>query len=129
MIGADRAGGKNNLEQIGGEFVTFTLNPWLKALQQELDRKLFPKTGQNARKFFPHFETRPLIMPDASSRKDFYSAGKQWGFLCTDDILEMEHLNPTDQEGSDLGGERLQLWDTELTDIGRGLDRLKHRST
>ena len=34
-----------------------------------------------------------------------------------------------DQEGSDLGGERFQLWDTELTDIGRGLDRLKHRST
>lgn len=102
MIGADRAGGKNNLEQIGGEFVTFTLNPWLKAWSQELDRKLFPKTGQNAKKFFPHFETRPLIMPDASSRKDFYGAGKQWGFLCTDDILEMEHLNPTEQEGSDL---------------------------
>jgi HK97 family phage portal protein len=102
MIGADRAGGKNNLEQIGGEFVTFTLTPWLKAWQQELDRKLFPKTGQNAKKFFPHFETRPLIMPDASSRQAFYSAGKQWGFLSTDDILEMEHLNPTDQEGSDL---------------------------
>lgn len=103
MIGdAGKAGGKNNLEQIGGEFVTFTLNPWLKSISQEFERKLFPRTGQSARKYFPHFDTRPLIMPDAASRKDFYGTGKQWGFLSTDDILEMEGLNPTDQPGSDL---------------------------
>ena len=102
MIGdAGKAGGKNNLEQIGGEFVTFALSPWLKALTQEMERKLFPKLGQNAKRFFPHFDTRPLIMPDASSRKDFYGTGKQWGFLNTDDILELEGLNPTEQPGSD----------------------------
>jgi HK97 family phage portal protein len=103
MIGdAGKAGGKNNLEQIGGEFVTFSLNPWLKSLTQEMERKLFPKTGTDAKRFFPHFDTRPLIMPDASARKDFYGTGKQWGFLSTDDILEMEGLNPTGQEGADL---------------------------
>jgi HK97 family phage portal protein len=102
MIGdAGKAGGKNNLEQIGGEFVTFALNPWLKSISQELERKLFPKVGQNAKKFFPHFDTRPLIMPDASSRKDFYASGKQWAYLCTDDILELEGLNPSTQPGSD----------------------------
>ena len=33
-----------------------------------------------------------------------------------------------DQEGADLAGELLQLWDTERTDVRRGLDGLEHRS-
>lgn len=102
MIGVGPAGGKNNLEQVGGEFITFTLGSWLKALTQEYERKLFPKVGQTARKFFPGFDTKPFVLADFASRKDYYAAGKQWGYLCTDDILEYEHLNPTEQPGSDL---------------------------
>jgi phage portal protein BeeE len=102
MIGDQRAaGGKTNLEQIGGEFVTFTLNPWLKALTQEAGRKLFPRTSGQPQMFFPHFDVKPLIMPDAATRKDYYSSGKQWGYQSTDDILESEGQNPTDQPGSD----------------------------
>jgi hypothetical protein len=34
------------------------------------------------------------LYPDAESRAKFYAAGKQWGFLCSDDILELEDMNP-----------------------------------
>lgn len=102
MIGDSGKSNRANTEQLGAEFLTYGLNPHIKADQQEVSRKLFPKVGRSSGKFFPKYDTRPLVMPDAASRKDFYSAGKQWGFLCTDDILELEHLEPTSQPGSNL---------------------------
>src|SRR6185312_9211345 len=90
-----------NTEQIGLEFVTFTLSPWLKSWQQEFKRKLFPKTGRTAGRFFAMFDTRPMTMPDAASRQSFYNSGKQWGWLNTNDIRELEHLNPVDDASAD----------------------------
>jgi len=101
MIGDPDKQNRANTEQLGLEFVTFTLQPWLVAWEQELKRKLFPNRGRNANKFFAMFDPRRLTMPDATSRKGFYIAGKQWGFLSTNDIREMEHLNPIDDDDAD----------------------------
>lgn len=101
MIGDPDKQNRANTEQLGLEFMTFTLQPWLVAWEQELKRKLFPNRGRNANKFFSMFDTRRLMMPDANSRKGFYIAGKQWGFLSTNDIRELENLNPVDDPDAD----------------------------
>jgi HK97 family phage portal protein len=102
MVGDTEKSNRANTEQLGIEFVTFSLSPWLKSWQAEMKRKLFSSVGRSAGKFFPKFDTRPLTMADAASRKDFYMTGKQWGFLSTNNILELEHMNPSEQPGADL---------------------------
>src|SRR5579875_2979027 len=96
MLGLLRERG-SNAEQIGIEFVNYTIGPWLNAWEDELKRKLFPPAprGRNAnRVFFARFDTHRLTLPDAAAKKAFYAAGRQWGFLSADDIREMEDLNP-----------------------------------
>jgi len=100
MIGDLEKSARSNIEQSAIEFVLFTLTPWLTLYEAEFERKLFPKQGRSANKFFPMFDTRRLLYPDSESRSKFYAAGKQWGFLNTNDIREMENLNPvTDGSG------------------------------
>lgn len=104
MIGETQKQNRANTEQIGLEFVTFTLNPHLKAWQQEIKRKLFPRpaTGRSAnRHFSAMFDTRPLTMPDAESLRNFCASGKQWGYLSTNMILEILRMNPIDDPSAD----------------------------
>jgi HK97 family phage portal protein len=101
MIGDTGKSNRANTEQLGLEFVTFCIQPWATAWEQEYDRKLFPSVGRTANKFFIMHDTRQLTMPDAESRRNFYSSGKQWGFLSTNDIRELEHMNPIDDPSAD----------------------------
>ena len=97
MFGLVRETG-SSAEQTGLAFVNYTLGQWVTAWQDELRRKVFVKAaaGRNAgRTFFARFDVRGLTLPDAASKKEYYSAGKQWGFLNSDTILEMEGMNPT----------------------------------
>src|SRR5262249_50775661 len=96
MVAASDKSGKSNVEQSSIEFVQFCLHPWLVRYEKELGRKLFPKMGRTAGQYFPKFDTRKLMYPDAAARGAFYTAGKQWGFLCTNDIRELEDMNPLD---------------------------------
>jgi len=94
MVAANEKGGKSNVEQSSLEFVMYCLHPWQTAVEQELERKCFPKLGRSASKYFPHFDTRRLLYPDAAARASFYSSGRQWGYLNADDIRELEDMNP-----------------------------------
>jgi len=80
------------------------MRPWLRAWEQELKRKVLPTPaiGRSASRYFlASFDTRPLTMPDAESRRAFYSSGKQWGYLNTNMILAMEGLNPVEEPWAD----------------------------
>jgi HK97 family phage portal protein len=101
MIGDTEHQNRANTEQIGIEFVTFTLNPWLKSWEQQWQMKLFPSVGRSANKYFATFDTSTMTMPDAASRKAFNDSGKQWGWLSTNDIREREGLNPVDDPDAD----------------------------
>lgn len=94
MVCAQEKGGKSNVEQSSIEFVLYCLHPWLNRIEQELERKLFSDMGRSAGKYFAKFDTRKLMYPDAAARSTFYSQGKQWGFLNTNMILELEDMNP-----------------------------------
>ena len=104
MVADTERTNRANTEQIGLEFVTFTLGPWLEAWQQEFRRKLFPSrsgVGRPQKKYCFLFETRALTMPDAQSRQAYYNSGKQWGWLSTNDINELEGRNPVDDPSAD----------------------------
>jgi HK97 family phage portal protein len=99
MIG-EKVTGKSSVEQSSIEFLTYGLNPWIRAWEQELKRKLFPLEKPKTANFFVSFDTRHIVYGDAESRAKYYTSGKTGGYLNTNDIREMEGLNPvTDGSG------------------------------
>lgn len=90
--GGNPSGSARNLEQQGTDFLNYCLGPWIDTWEQEIDRKLLCAT--RGRHYEAVFETRELMFPDAASRQTFYNAGLQWGFLCVNDVRELENLNP-----------------------------------
>jgi len=100
MLG-EGAGAKSSVEQSSIEFLNYTLHPWLVAWEQEFSRKLFQKAGRTAGKFFVKFDTHRLLYPDAATRGSFYSTGKNWGYLSTNDIHELEDMNPVEDPSGD----------------------------
>jgi len=110
MVAASEKAGKSNVEQSSLEFVLYCLNPWLKAYQEEFGRKLFPKVG-NKVKYFPHFDTRRLRVPDAESRAKLYSAGRQWGFMNANDVRELEDMNPIEDPSGDTYWQPVNMQD------------------
>lgn len=93
--------GKSTVEQSSIEFKLFCLDPHITDWEQEMKRKLFPTVGPTAKKFFVGFDTRKLMYPDAASRSAFYGSGKQWGYLNTNDIHELEGMNPVEDGSGD----------------------------
>lgn len=81
-----------NVEQSGIEFVTYCLTPWLTRWEQELDRKLI--IGPNKGKYFSEFLTAGLMRGDLMSRYNAYAVAKNNGWLCPDEIREIENMNP-----------------------------------
>jgi HK97 family phage portal protein len=108
MVAASDKTGKSNVEQSSIEFVSYCLHPWLTRWEQELERKLFPTMGRTAGQYFAKFDVRKLYYPDATSRAAFYQSGRQNGFLCANDIRELEDMNPIENSGV---GER--FWQPE----------------
>lgn len=102
MIVQDKGVGKSNAEQNGIRLVSYCLNPWIVAVTQELERKLFPTVGRSANRFVPHFDTRQLLYPDADARGKYYASGMQWSYMCANDIRDFEGLNPIEDGSGEL---------------------------
>lgn len=104
MVGLTEKTSRANTEQMGQEFVTFSLSPDLKCWEQEIKRKMFPRpaTGRNAgKKFGVFFDTRPLTMPAANDLRAFAQAMIQWGVMEPNDVREWMSMNPLDTPGAD----------------------------
>lgn len=88
----------SNIEQQSLEFVIYSLTPWLRRWESEIDRQLFPQREQAD--FFAQFLLEGLLRGDIQSRYNAYAVGRQWGWLSVDDIRRLENLNPI--EGGDV---------------------------
>ena len=100
MLGDVEKGGRSSAEQGAQELIQYTFAPWITALKLEWKRKLFPSTGIGRtpkNRFYIDFDLTDLIRADAASRQQFYAAGRQWGFLNTNDIRAFEKLNPIEE--------------------------------
>lgn len=82
----------SNIEHMSLEFVKFSLNPWVIRWEQGLNKALMTENERG--KFFVKFNVDGLMRGDYQSRMQGYSIGRQNGWLSTNDIREMEDLNP-----------------------------------
>lgn len=92
MIGDLERATFSNIEHQSLEFVKFSLLPWIKAWEQELNRKLLPDTLQ-ATHFF-RFNVDGLLRGDFQTRMRGYATAVQWGLMNRDEVRELENRNP-----------------------------------
>lgn len=104
MVGVTEKTSRANTEQIGQEFLTFSLAPDLRAWEQEVKRKMLPppSTGRSAAKRFGvFFDTWPIVTPSAADLKAMVQVMIQWGVWEPNDARERMQMNPLDGDGSD----------------------------
>jgi HK97 family phage portal protein len=105
MIGVTEKTSRANVEQIGQEFLSFSLRPDLTCWCQETRRKMLPhaSVGRNAgRKFGIGFDTWPLVTPAAADLRTFIQAMVQWGVWAPNDARERLGENPLKDPGADV---------------------------
>ena len=104
MVGVTEKSSRANVEQIGQEFLTFSLRPDLVCWEHELKRKLFPRPtiGRNAGKQFGvFFDTWPLVTPAAADLRQFIQAMVQWGVWAPNDARARLNDNPINDAAAD----------------------------
>lgn len=89
----------SNIEHLSLEFVKYTLDPWLIRWEQSLMKALLSDSEKG--RYFIKFNVEGLLRGDYASRMQGYSVGIQNGFLCPNDVRELEDMNliPEDKGG------------------------------
>src|SRR5690606_6544843 len=80
------------LEQQMIGFLTFTLRPWLKRIEQSIAKDLL--TPAERLRFYPKFTVAGLLRADSSARASFYSVMVNNGILTRDEVRELEDREP-----------------------------------
>jgi len=89
----------SNIEEQGIEFVVYSLMPWLKLWEQELNAKLLKENEQESMYF--EFNVNGLLRGNAQARATLYQSGITTGWLSPNEVREYENLNPY-EEGDDF---------------------------
>lgn len=101
MVGDLEKSSFSNIEQQSLEFVKYTLDPWVVRFEQALKKSLL--LPEEKKTHFIKFNVDGLLRGDYQSRMNGYAIGRQNGWLSTNDIWELEELNPIPpEEGGDL---------------------------
>lgn len=99
----------SGIEQMSVGFVTYTLQPHLTSIAQELNRKLFP----NEERFF-EFEVKGLLRGDSKAQSEFFrsalggSSGPAW--MTVNEVRKLNNLQQVD------GGDELVTWERSGSD-------------
>jgi len=94
MIGALEDATLNNVESLSINFVRYTIRPYIKRWEQELNRKLFMPSERN--QYFIRFNLDSILRGDTESRAEYYNKLFQVGALSPNDIRRLENMNPID---------------------------------
>jgi HK97 family phage portal protein len=71
-------------------FLTFTLSPWFKLIEEELQAILLPDSEE----YFCEFDANAMARGDQASRYASYAIGLERGFLEIEDVRQWENLGP-----------------------------------
>jgi HK97 family phage portal protein len=95
MIGRASQGQTNwgtGIEQQMIGFITFTLAPWLRRIEQAIAKDLL--TPEERRDYYAEFNLEGLLRGDSAARASFYSTASQNGWLNRNDIRAKENEPP-----------------------------------
>ncbi len=84
----------NNAEQQNLQVVTDTLRPYLSRAENEFDRKLAPRQGRKANKYFSSFDIAERLRGDFKTQQEGFAAGVQWGWFSPNDVRKKLGENP-----------------------------------
>lgn len=104
MVGDLEKSSFSNIEQQSLEFVKYTLDPWVVRWEQSLSRALLLPDEKPS--YFFKFNVDGLLRGDYQSRMQGYSVGIQNGFMCPNDVRELENLDLIPEE---LGGNKYMV--------------------
>ena len=93
----------SNIEHQSLEFMTNTMSPYLRKIEQRIVKQLLSEDEQKIYK--PRFNLASALKGDLNSRYSAYNTAINCGILCPDEIREVEDLPP---RPDGLGGRYLQ---------------------
>lgn len=73
-------------------FLTFTLGPWLRRIEQAISKDLL--TPAERTRYYPKFAVEGLLRADSAGRAAFYASMVNNGILTRDEIRELEDREP-----------------------------------
>ncbi|KQP37564.1 phage portal protein [Pseudorhodoferax sp. Leaf274] len=82
----------SGIEQQMIGFLTFTLGPWLRRIEQAISKDLL--TPAERTRYYPKFAVEGLLRADSAGRAAFYGAMVDKGILTRDEIRELEDREP-----------------------------------
>lgn len=102
----------SNIEQQAIEFVVYTLRPWVVRFEQRLKIELL--SPQDRVTHFIKFNVDGLLRGDIQTRYNAYHIAKQDGWINSDEIRELEDMNPIP------GGDGQDYWQpTNMGVVGK----------
>lgn len=113
MLGDLEKASYNSIEQLGIEFVTFSLLQWLKRWEGQICLKLLNK--EQRRRIFVQHDISHLVRGDLKTLYECCQIGLMNGFLCINDVRRLLNLNSIGPLGDKY---RVQLNTTTLEMAG-----------
>ena len=86
----------SNIEHQSISFAVHTIRPWVVRLEQAMNRALFSDKEKGV--YYVRFNMDGLMRGDYKSRMEGYAIARQNGWMSTNDIRELENLNPVSEE-------------------------------
>ena len=86
----------SNIESQNISFAVHTIRPWLVRIEQAINRALIADNEKG--RFYVQFNLDGLMRGDYKSRMEGYAIARQNGWMSTNDIRELENLNPVSEE-------------------------------
>lgn len=107
----------NNIEHQSLEFIMYTMLPWFKRWEENLNLQLLSPESKRKNRYF-EFNISGLLRGDIKSRYEAYAQGRQWGWLSVNDIRRLENMNPIEN------GDRY-LEPLNMSEAGKQQEQLK----
>jgi len=105
-------------------FLTFTLGPWLRRIEQAISKDLL--TPAERTRYYPKFAVEGLLRADSAGRAAFYGAMVNNGILTRDEIRELEDREPM---GGNAAVLTVQSSMTTLNSLGTTTDANQARAS